>query len=81
MDDTIRQEEKDICERWAVDYGLELKYYSLEKGLGRLTRGGVQAGYTDLIRPREVADIFGDEEHLMRSLGLHLSPQDEESNN
>lgn len=38
MDDTIRQEEKDICERWAKDHGFELEYFSLEKGLGRLTR-------------------------------------------
>lgn len=38
MDDTIRQEEKDVCERWAADYGFYLKYYPLEKGLGRLTR-------------------------------------------
>jgi hypothetical protein len=38
LDDTIRQEEQDICERWAKDYGFELEYYPLEKGLGRLTR-------------------------------------------
>lgn len=38
MDDTIRQEEKDICERWAKDHGFKLEYYPLEKGLGRLTR-------------------------------------------
>lgn len=37
MDDTIRQEEKDICERWAADHGFELEYSPLEKGLGRLT--------------------------------------------
>ncbi|GAB2885688.1 class I SAM-dependent methyltransferase [Microbulbifer echini] len=38
MDDTIRQEEKDICERWGQDHGFQLEYYPLEKGLGRLTR-------------------------------------------
>ena len=38
MDDTIRQEEKVICERWAKDYGFELDFFALEKGLGRLTR-------------------------------------------
>ncbi|WP_299585356.1 class I SAM-dependent methyltransferase [uncultured Microbulbifer sp.] len=38
MDDTIRQEEKDICERWGQDHGFDLEYHSLEKGLGRLTR-------------------------------------------
>lgn len=37
MDDTVRQEEKDICEDWAQKYGFEVQYYSLEKGLGRLT--------------------------------------------
>lgn len=41
MDDTIRQEEKDICERWAKDHGFELEYYPLEKGLGRLTRSPI----------------------------------------
>lgn len=40
MDDTIRQEEKDICERWAADFGFKLEYYPLEKGLGRLMRPG-----------------------------------------
>lgn len=38
MDDTIRQEEKDICQRWAEDYGFELEYFPLEKGLGVLSR-------------------------------------------
>ncbi|WP_444882600.1 class I SAM-dependent methyltransferase [Microbulbifer sp. PSTR4-B] len=38
MDDTIRQEERDICERWAQNHGFELEYLALEKGLGRLTR-------------------------------------------
>ena len=38
MDDTVRQEEKDICERWSEDHGFIVKNYSLEKGLGRLVR-------------------------------------------
>jgi hypothetical protein len=38
LDDTIRQEEKDICERWSQDHGLTVKHYALEKGLGRLVR-------------------------------------------
>ncbi|WP_025652051.1 MULTISPECIES: class I SAM-dependent methyltransferase [unclassified Psychrobacter] len=38
MDDTIRQIEKDICEDWAQKYGFDLEYFTLEKGLGRLTR-------------------------------------------
>lgn len=46
MDDTIRQEEKDICEHWAENYGFELEYFQLEKGLGRLTRAGA-----DLLTP------------------------------
>ena len=40
MDDTIRQEERDICARWAEDHGFVVEYYPLEKGLGRLTRDG-----------------------------------------
>lgn len=38
MDDTIRQEEKDICQRWADEYDFNLEYFSLEKGLGVLMR-------------------------------------------
>ncbi|WP_223144844.1 class I SAM-dependent methyltransferase [Psychrobacter sp. ANT_WB68] len=37
MDDTVRQEERDICENWAKKYGFDVHYYPLEKGLGRLT--------------------------------------------
>jgi len=55
MDDTIRQEEKDICERWAKDYGFELEYYSLEKGLGRLTRPGKPVVTTAPIPEKAVA--------------------------
>ncbi|MGP9643524.1 class I SAM-dependent methyltransferase [Halomonas sp. AOP30-A1-24] len=47
MDDTIRQEEKDICERWAKDYGFDLEYYALEKGLGRLTRSSHKVASSD----------------------------------
>lgn len=36
MDDTVRQEEKEICESWSEEYGFEIQYYPLEKGLGRL---------------------------------------------
>lgn len=46
MDDTVRQEEKDICERWAEDYGFEVEYYPLEKGLGRLLRPGGKGAKT-----------------------------------
>lgn len=38
MDDTVRQEEKDICSHWAKMYGLSLEYFPLEKGLGVLTK-------------------------------------------
>lgn len=38
MDDTIRDEEKDVCKRWAADYNFYLDYFPLEKGLGRLTK-------------------------------------------
>ncbi|WP_426241020.1 class I SAM-dependent methyltransferase [Psychrobacter sp. TWP2-1-2] len=37
MDDTVRQEERDICEDWAQNNGFNIQYYPLEKGLGRLT--------------------------------------------
>lgn len=37
MDDTIRKQEREICEVWAQDYGFDIQYYSLEKGLGRLS--------------------------------------------
>lgn len=37
MDDTVRNEERDICENWAKKYGFDVHYYPLEKGLGRLT--------------------------------------------
>lgn len=38
MDDTVRQEEKDICEDWAKEYEFELTYYYPEKGLGILSK-------------------------------------------
>lgn len=38
MDDTIRREERDICEAWAKQYQFDLEYLNYEKGLGRLTR-------------------------------------------
>lgn len=70
MDDTIRQEEKDICERWAKDHGFELEYYSLEKGLGRLTRPTASAA--SLALPQVI-----DEPHPERALGLDFSLPDE----
>jgi hypothetical protein len=42
MDDTVRQEEKDICESWATEYDFNLKYYSLEKGLGVLSLSSIE---------------------------------------
>lgn len=38
MDDTIRQDEKDICEAWAQRYGMAAEYLDYEKGLGILRR-------------------------------------------
>lgn len=37
MDDTIRKDEKDICELWAKNFNLKVEYYNFEKGLGILT--------------------------------------------
>lgn len=75
MDDTIRQEEKDICERWANDHGFVVNYYPLEKGLGRLTRPGVQ-----LMHPEQAAiSDTTDSTHPERNVGLDFSlPEDRE---
>lgn len=70
MDDTIRQEEKDVCERWAADYGFELEYFPLEKGLGRLTRPTASSAPVAL--PQNV-----DEPHPERALGLDFSLPDD----
>lgn len=53
MDDTVRQEEKDICEKWAKDYGFELQYFPLEKGLGILSRA--QAPFKQHAIPKHVS--------------------------
>lgn len=72
MDDTIRQEEKDICERWAKDHGFELAYYPLEKGLGRLTRPNTQPP-TMFFAPTLTTS---GEPHPERALGLDFSLPD-----
>lgn len=54
MDDTIRQEEKDICSKWASDYGLNLEYFPLEKGLGKLSFSSSET--LPLIAPVSVTD-------------------------
>ncbi|MCD6438396.1 MAG: class I SAM-dependent methyltransferase [Halomonas sp.] len=75
MDDTIRQEEKDICERWAADHGFELEYFPLEKGLGRLTRYGAQV--VPMQQTAVVMNIF-DAAHPERALGLNFSLPEEQ---
>ena len=76
MDDTIRQEEKDICERWAKDHGFELEYYPLEKGLGRLTRPG--ASYVALApKPSTAIAVINDDVHPEHALGLDFSLPEE----
>lgn len=40
MDDTVRAEEKAICEAWAAAYSFKVEYHSLEKGLGVLSSIG-----------------------------------------
>lgn len=77
MDDTIRQEEKDTCERWAKDHGFELEYFPLEKGLGRLTRPGAQAVAPAPMPQAAVAESGGDAAHPERSLGLDFSLPEE----
>jgi hypothetical protein len=71
MDDTIRQEEKDICERWAKDHGFELEYFPLEKGLGRLT--GSDAGADSPAPMPRTAVNIDEEKHPERALGLDFS--------
>ncbi|UYV18041.1 heparinase II/III family protein [Halomonas qaidamensis] len=69
MDDTIRQEEKDICERWAADHSFELEYFPLEKGLGRLTRPGAQP-----VRSEQYLDTTSKtDHHPERAIGLDFS--------
>lgn len=77
LDDTIGQEEKDICERWAKDHGFELEYYALEKGLGRLMRPGSQ-GQTRPAFPVDSAEQFSENRHPEQSVGLDFSLPDEE---
>ncbi|MCW4151718.1 class I SAM-dependent methyltransferase [Halomonas sp. 18H] len=38
MDDTIRQDEKDICESWSKDFAMTTEYFDYEEGLGILRR-------------------------------------------
>lgn len=40
MDDTVRAEEKAICEAWVAAYSFKVEYHSLEKGLGVLSSIG-----------------------------------------
>ena len=70
MDDTIRQEEKDICEKWAKDHGFEVEYNALEKGLGRLQRPSADNLY---LAPKSIEQSPISES----SLGLDFSlPED-----
>lgn len=72
LDDTIRQEETDICERWAKDHGLEVEYLAFEKGLGRLTRPGVKHAETVPIRAAPLPEMF-DDPQPERAVGLDFS--------
>ena len=78
MDDTIRQEEKDICERWAEDHGFEVEYYPLEKGLGRLTRPDAPLVAPAPMPRTAVAVSDGDAAHPERALGLDFSLPEEQ---
>jgi len=78
MDDTVRQEEKDICERWSKDYGFEVQYFPFEKGLGRLTRSESQklesASSPSVVTTPELQE----ETNLERALGLNFALSDDE---
>lgn len=69
MDDTVRQEEKDICERWAKDNNFEIEYYPFEKGLGRLTRPGVKVSAITSTEPSVEGNDFQPE----LAIGLDFS--------
>lgn len=43
MDDTIREEETQICEAWSELTKMSLEFFSLEKGLGILSHNAVEA--------------------------------------
>jgi len=73
LDDTIRQEEKDICEWWAKDYGFELEYYPLEKGLGRLTRPKAEPVFATLL-PSTAGEVAP---HFEQAIGLDFSLPEE----
>lgn len=75
MDDTIRQEEQDICVCWAKDYSFELEYFPLEKGLGRLTRSRDKPFFASAsLVPTRVLKVDPCSE---RALGLDFSlPED-----
>nr|WP_276509330.1 glycosyltransferase [Paenalcaligenes hominis] len=72
MDDTTRQEEQDICERWAKDYGFELDYLPLEKGLGRLRRIRLSDHVVSSIQEQPVS-VDGNEIYSERVIGLDFS--------
>ncbi|GGB51832.1 hypothetical protein GCM10011502_26230 [Oceanisphaera marina] len=61
MDDTIRQEEKDICNHWAEKYGFNAEYFPLEKGLGRLTRSNALVSSSALM---PATSNYNADEHL-----------------
>jgi predicted O-methyltransferase YrrM len=42
LDDTNRNEEKEICKTWADKYNMDIKYFSFEKGLGVLTKKSIR---------------------------------------
>lgn len=77
MDDTVRQEEKDICEHWAKEYGFNLEYFPLEKGLGRLTRSGSSLVALPSIQEQKVAD-YEKGINPERALGFDFSLSDDE---
>ncbi|GAB2581308.1 class I SAM-dependent methyltransferase [Nitrincola alkalisediminis] len=75
MDDTIRQEEKDICHHWAEAYEFDLEYYSLEKGLGRLTKSRTKA--LIVTKEKDLAVIDTTVPFSEKSLGLDFSLPEE----
>lgn len=73
MDDTNRQEEKEISEAWAKRYSLDLEFVPLEKGLSCLKRHSPEPPSAFPV----TANRFSNDDHPESSLGLDFSLSDD----
>lgn len=76
MDDANRQDEKDICKRWAELYNLEFEFIPLEKGLARLSRSDASQQKHGAVSKPALAS-GADSANYEHALGLDFSlPED-----